>query len=251
MAEETTPSPTSEPDWKAEAEKAFAARDKFKAKLAAAEKQAELAGEERAELERLKAAEADAEEKRALAAGEFETVRKKLLEEKGQADAAREAAEARLAQKVVESAFASAPDLFGPSGLTTLTPEFAYAGMGRHVRFVPGENGTPDGVQVVGIDGEVILGEGGRPASFADGMKALIETWPAKDQILRASQKAGSGSAGGSGEPVQAADRAELAQRAIKGDKAALRALANSRPAGVVTHGRAFEREAAEAAAKS
>lgn len=231
-----------------ELDKAIAARDKAKAEARTLRDTAQLTAEERAKLDELTKAAAEAEERKAVEAGDFEALKQSILKEKAEAEAKAHAAEERYARKVVEAAFASATDLFGPAGITTLTPDFAYAGMSRFVDFVPGQKGAPDRIVVRGLDGDVIS-QGGEPVPFADGMRQLIEQWPGKEHILRTGQRAGSGSSGGTGTATLPGDRAALIDRARQGDQHAMQQLRESQPKGRVQRGPYFERLAREKAA--
>ena len=229
---------------RAELKKIASQRDKAKADAKALRDQAQLTTEERSKLESFQQAAADAEEQKRLAAGEYEAAKSAILKEKADAEAKAKAADDRYRRKVVETAFAAATDLFGPSGLTTLTADFAYAGMSSHVELVPGKDGAPDRMVVRDLNGEIIRSEGGDPAPFAEGMRALIEMWPGKENILRAGQRAGSGSTGGSGEAATPADRAQLAERAWAGDRQAAATLRRSQPQGRTIRGRFWEDQA-------
>ncbi len=231
-------------DWKAELQKIIDQRDKAKAEARTLREKSVLAETERQELESLRQAKADAEEKRKLEAGDFESAKAAILKEKDAAEARAKEQSDRYARKVVEAAFSSATDLFGPTGLTTLTPEFAFAGMSRHVDFVPGENGAPDRMIVRDLHGEQILGADGNPAPFAEGLRKLIDQWPGKEQILRSGVTAGSGSTGGSGEAVVLpVERAELVARANEGDPVALKALRASQPKPRMVIGPHFQKQ--------
>ncbi len=230
--------------WKSEAKKAFTARDRVRSQLSELEAKATLTQEERARLDELTKQQSEAEEQRKIAQGEYESLKAAILKEKSEAIAAKEAAEQRYAQRSVEAAFANASDLFGPNGITTLTPEFAYAGMRGHVDFVPGTDGKPDRIVVRNMSGGVISKDG-EPVPFAEGMRQLIDEWPSKEHILRAGRTAGSGSTGGRGEPIQPTDRAELIRRADAGDREALAKLRESQPKGRTVHGSFWERQKA------
>ena len=255
MADDPTPTPPADPPapvssghdaayWEREARKAFAERD------AAREAAGTVSKSDREELERLRQLEAAAEEKRKLEAGEFEAAKKTLLDRVQAAEAKEQAARDQYARKVIETAFHGAGDLFGPSGLTTLTPDFAYAGLGGHVDYVPGASPSEDRIVVKDLAGEVIRGDDGQPAPFRAGMAQLIDVWPGKEQILRAGQKAGSGSTGGSGDAALPVDRAELIKRVEAGDPQALEQYRASRPTGRTVHGAFWDKQAAAAKAK-
>jgi hypothetical protein len=256
MADETERTPEEAAAYyKAEAQKAFEKRDRdiaaARAEADAAKKAAGVTAEERTELEELRKAREAAEEERAKKAGEFDTLKSAYEKRVAEAEAKATEANQRFADTMVRAAFFSAPDIFGPDGATTLTPEFGFAGFRAHVEFVPGENGTSGGIVVKDRAGEIIRDEKNpaEPASFAAGMRQLLDTWPDKDAILRGSQKAGSGSTGGSGDVGLPPDRAALADRAIKGDPEAIEALKASRPKGAVTRGRFWEKQASAKAA--
>jgi len=206
----------------------------------------ELSAEERQELTDLRATQEAGEESRLRQAGEFDTLKEKLEREKAESDTAATDARSALAASIIETAFHGAHELFGPDGLTTLTPEFGLAGFRSHVRYVPAENGTPARTEVLGLDGEPIKGENGESASFTRGMAQLIDQWPTKDAILRAAGRTGSG-AGESHDDinVESASRAEIVAAAVKGDPAAIKRLQATQPATQVS-GRHWENAAAD-----
>jgi hypothetical protein len=204
-----------------------------------------LSSAERQELADLKATQEAAEEARQRQAGEFDTLKAKIEAAKDAADQRAAAAEARFADKVIETAFHGARELFGPAGLTTLTPEFAMPAFKGNVRYIPSENGTPGRLEVLNLKGEPITAGDGESATFAAGMAQLIDQWPSRDSILRAAGKTGSG-AGESHDTinVESASRAQLVAAAAAGDPAALKRLQATQP-GTQVSGAFWERKAA------
>lgn len=218
-----------------------------RAKIDELSKGAKMSKAERDELVALRKAASDADEKKKLAEGDFNAAKEAILKQKQESDDKAAAAERRYADKFIETAFSSALSLFGPNGLTTLPADFAAARFSRHVEFVPGENGAPDAVRVKDLSGEIIRGADGRPASFVDGMKMLIESWPNKETILRSAGRSGSGTEGGSDDGTTVpTDRAELIRKANEGDRSALDALKKAPPRREVTYGRHWQRQAAQ-----
>ena len=248
MADEPTQTPVDDPPDPAAGEirnpadiaKMAAARDRFKTEAASLRAERESLSTELEELRQFKQAQL---EKQELDAGEYEKAKQRLLEQKADAEAKAHAAEERMARKAVDTAFASAPELFGPDGLTILPPDFASARFAHHVKYVPGENGDPEGLQVLGLDGEVIPGKDGRPASFVDAMRTLIDQWPEKERILRAGHASGSGSPGGGG-AAMTQSRAELAARINRGESVDLKTIRTNPPPGTVQEGRFWDRQA-------
>lgn len=226
-----------------ELKKAIKARDDAKGG-------ARMSKDERDELDTLRAKAAEAEEAQLKAKGDFETLKKKLEKQIADAEAKAEAAAQRFANKAIETAFAGAAELFGATGRTTLTPDFARKGFAEHVKFLPGETGDGGSVVVHDLKGVPITAEDGKPVPFAEAMGRLIDQWPTKEAILRGGQRAGSGSTGaGSTTETTSATRAETIKRAATGDPDAIKALHGTRVPGQPISGRHWDRQA-EAPAK-
>ena len=191
--------------FKAEAKKAFDARDKVKAELRAAQENGRLLSDEQiARYKALEDAAAKAEEDRKKKAGEFDSLRVELLK-KHEAELASERQRVsettqRFHDTLKNHAFASAGEWFGGSdSKTILTPAIAAAYFGRYVAVESDDSGA-DHVVVKGPDGHVILDtKTGRPAAFSKAIGELIGMLDDKDSILRGSGKTGSGSSGGTG----------------------------------------------------
>lgn len=226
-----------------ELEKAIKARDKAKGDV-------HLSKTEREELDALRTAKAEADDAQLKAKGDYEALKAKAEKQIAEAEAKAAASAEKFANKAIETAFASASDLFGPKGRTVLTPDFALPAFGKHVKFVPSESGDDGSIVVHDLKGDAIVGKDGKPAPFAEAMGRLIESWPTKDAILRGSGKAGSGSAGSGESTVTSATRADLIKRAAAGDSEARDAFAKSPQPGRQVSGAFWERkaQAAEAA---
>lgn len=191
--------------YKAEAKKAFDARDKLKAQLRTLEDSGRVLSDEQvAKYAALEEAASKAEEDRKRKAGEFDSLRVQLTEKHQKELADREQKIGALSQRfkdtVVKAEFGAASDWFGGEGAKTiLDVELGLAALGKYVR-VEDADDDPRGyrVVVVGPNNQVILGADGNPAPFPVAVGELIGQLPNKDRILRGSGKTGSGSSGGS-----------------------------------------------------
>jgi hypothetical protein len=248
--DDPTPKPSGDKDidyWKAEAKKAFTDRDSIKQQLRSLEGKT-LSDDDRELFDKLKAEQADAEEKRKRRAGEFDALKQQLTEQHTKAVKDRDDKISNLSDRfkrtVVKAEFGAASDYFGgETAKTILDVELAMAALGKYVA-VEDVDEDPEGFRVVvkNPKGQTIMGADGNPAPFAEAIGELILALPNKDRILRGGGKSGSGSSGGrnqSGTP----DLAELTQLAGRGDKKALEALrARRREAGGLVMGEAFTR---------
>lgn len=233
--------------YKAEAKKAFEARDKEKQRVRELEAKV-LGDDERALFERLKAENEKAEETRKRKAGEWDELKKQLTEKYTSEISARDSRINSLSDRfrdmVIRAEFGSAVDYFSGSetSKTILDVDLGMAYLGKHVSV----EDTDDGgyrVIVKRPNGHVIIGDDGNPAPFGQAIGELIEALPNKDRILRGSGKTGSGSSGGSNRAAASADVTELTQRAKQGDKDALEQLRRRRNAsGALVMGSAFTR---------
>jgi len=220
---------------------AIKARDKAKGDV-------QLSKTEKDELDALRAKAAAADEAQLKAKGDYEALKVKAEKQVADAAAKQLDAETRLAHKAVETAFASALDLFGPKGKTILPPDVAMSHFHTHATFVPSENGGGGSITVHDLKGDAILGKDGKPAPFAEAMARLIETLPTKDAILRGSGRAGSGSVGsGESTVLSSATRAEIVKRAAAGDPEARTVLAKTPTPGRQVSGMHWERQAQKA----
>ena len=216
--------------YKAEAKKAFDARDKAKEALRVAQESGRLLTDDQiAKYKALEAAATQAEEDRKKKAGEFDSLRVDLLKkheaELSERDKKVLAATERLHGTLKDNAFASASEWFGKDAKTILTPAIAAAYFGRYVVVEADDTGA-ERVVVKGLDGHTILdAKTGKPADFTKAVGELIGMLPDKDSILRGSGKTGSGSSGGAGGSNQTTDLTELTKRARSGDKTAIEAL--------------------------
>jgi hypothetical protein len=243
----TEPPATESADYyKAEAKKAFDARQRAKAEAdAAMEKLKAFDGVDPEEYKRLKADAAKAEEARKRKEGEFDQWRADIGKKHDEALTAErtraEQAESRYKAKLVGLEFASASSLFGEGGKTVLTSDIAEAYFGKFVEVQ--EIDGRDVVVVKGHDGHVILDvKTGKPASFLDAMTEVIESLPNKKHILRGSGKTGSGSSGGNTglERGQTIDPANLTPEQRR-DPKVLELLKASIPRGGMVMGRAYD----------
>lgn len=182
------------------------ARDNAIAEAAKLKKQIdELSGKVLSEDERklfdtLKKERETAEEARKRKEGEFDTLKQQLVDKHNAEIAALNekltAATNLHRSTLISREFAGASALFGGTAeaKTVLTHDVAEAYFGRYVE--PSEDGKS--IVVKNLQGQVILDpKTGKPADFATAMTELIGALPNKDNILRGSGKAGSGSSGG------------------------------------------------------
>jgi hypothetical protein len=232
--------------WKAEAKKAFQARDELKGKIRELEGRS-LSDDQRAEFERLQAERAKLDEAQKKAEGRYDELKASLVEKHQQELATerqrREAAERERDAELIEAAFYGAVDLFGHNGLTILPADVARAYFASAVS-VEHEEGKRPRLIVKTPDGKTIHGDDGNPAPFSQAMAAYIKALPdeRRGQLLRGSGKAGSGSSGGSGGLAWAGDD-DLIKRVQDGDKDAIKELRKrQRDDGGVVMGSAFQK---------
>ena len=230
---------------RAEAKKAFEARDKAKKEADELRKRA-LSDEALAEYQALKAEREKAEEDRQKKAGEFESIKKSLIDKHTQElEAERKARlelEQQYRQEKIEAAFLGASDWFGgETAKTIMTGDMAYAYLGKHVSYedVDYAGKTVKAIVVRDMDGNIILDGKGNPARFADAIGELIDQLPNKDRILRGSGKTGSGSSGGSTGSHQPVDLRNLTPDKLR-DPKVIEALKAARPASGIRMGSAF-----------
>ena len=190
--------------FKAEAKKAFAARDKVKEELRLAQEAGRLLSDEQvARYKELEDAAARADEERKKAAGQWDTLRTDLLKKHDEALVAERTkatqATERLHAVLRDHAFASASEWFGgESAKTILTPSIAAAYFGRYVSVE--EVDGAERVVVKDPRGHVIVdAKTGEPAAFSQAIGELIGMLADKASILRGSGKTGSGNSGGRG----------------------------------------------------
>ncbi len=230
---------------KAEAAKAFKARDEVKKQLRDLETRV-MSDDDRALFDKLKSEAEKGEEARKRKEGEFDAWRSDIVKKHDEAlkaaHARAEQADARYRQKLIGLEFAGASSLFGDAGKTVLTPEVAESYLGKFVEVQTDEQGTERGV-VKGLDGHAVLDvKTGKPASFADAIFEVIQALPTKDRLLRGSGKTGSGSSGGTTSGTQGVDLGKLTARDFRDPKIreAVRQRQNS--AGALQIGPAFDR---------
>ncbi len=229
--------------WQAEAKKAFQARqdakkeaDELKKRVAAFE------GVDPEEYKTLKEQAQKAEEDRAKKAGEFEKVQQQLVQkhsaELKTEQEKRSAAESKLQRTLISREFASAVDLFGPSGKTIYLAADAERIFGDRVRL-------EDDGSVVVLDGagQVILdGKTGKPAAFSAALSEYIDSLPDKQYRLRGSGKTGSGSSGGTtgGNAFAGVDFSNLTPQQRR-DPKVIEQLKKMKPGGGMVFGRVYE----------
>ena len=239
--------PEGDSHWKAEAAKAFKARDEIKARMRELEGKV-MSDEDRQLFDKLRADAEKTEEERKRKAGEFDTWRADIVKKHDEAlkteAQKREAAEAKLRQRLIGLEFAAATSLFGDNGKTVLTPAIAEAYFGRFVDVVTDDSGH-ESVVVKGADGHVVLNvKTGKPAAFAEALAEVIDGLPDKDRILRGSGKTGSGSSGGaSGRSADAPIDASNLTPEQRRDPNVLKRLRAQQPRGGMVFGTAYEQQ--------
>lgn len=228
---------------RAEAKKAFEARDKAKKE----------ADDLRKQLDSIKAAEeeraAKIEEERLKKAGEWDAMKQSLVTkhtaELEQERKARQALEQSYTTEKVQAAFYGASDLFGghDGSKTVLDGDMAAAVLGRYVSYedVDVSGKTVKAIVVRDVDGNVIVDGKGNPAKFGEAMTELISQLPNRDRILRGSGKTGSGSSGGATGDRTPIDLRNLTP-AQRRDPAVLKQLRESLPTGGLVMGEAYNR---------
>jgi hypothetical protein len=242
--EQTTP-PADDLIPRAEAKKAFEARDKAKKEADELRKRA-LSDEALAEYQALKAEREKSEEDRQKKAGEFESIKKSLIDKhSAELESERKARielEQSYRQEKIEAAFLGATDWFGgDSAKTIMTGDMAFAYLGKHVSYEDVElaGKTIKAVVVRDLDGNIILDGKGNPAKFAEAIGEVIAQLPNKDRILRGSGKTGSGSSGGSTGSHQPVDLRNLTPARLR-DPKVIEALKAQRSSGGIQMGTAF-----------
>jgi hypothetical protein len=140
-----------------------------------------------------------AEHDRALKAGEFDNLKKSLVEGH-EKETTKLKAELELEKKenyylLVSSRFASSPLILEK---TLLPPDIAETYFGRNFKVEKTAEGKN---RVVGyLNGQQILDSKGEPADFEAALAVIIDSYPQKDKIFKAGN-AGSGNPGGGGTP--------------------------------------------------
>jgi hypothetical protein len=233
---------------RAEAKKAFEARDRAKKEADELRKRA-LSEDAFAEYQALKAEREKAEEDRQKKAGEFESIKKSLIDkhttELESERRARLALEQSYTQEKIEAAFLGASEWFGgETAKTIMTGDMAYAYLGKHVGYeeVDVAGKTIKAIVVRDLDGNIILDGKGNPARFAEAISELIQSLPNKDRILRGSGKTGSGSSGGSTRGSEQVDLSRLNVDSFKDPKVRAALKQRQAAAGGLQMGPAFDR---------
>lgn len=217
-------------------------------------KKAGLTDAEKKEYDDLKKKQTAAEEDRKRREGEYDSLKAELIAshktdlEKVKTDAEKErqarlTLEAEYAGEKIQNAFASTPDYFGgATAKTVLSPLTAFRALREYCAWEPVEIGGVKRSQIVvrKPDGTRILGEDGNPPPFAEAIGKLIALLPDKDQILRGSQKAGSGSSGGSNDGPGDIDLDHLTDAQLRDPKVRRALRDRSANAGGIQMGRAF-----------
>jgi len=188
---------------RAEAKKAFEARDKAKKELQALQDSGRVLSEEQIERYRkLEETAQTAEEDRKRKAGEWDSLRTQLADKHANELKDRDAKLSTLSEKfkrtVVKAEFGAATDYFGgESAKTILDVDLGMAALGRYVTVEDTDDDLGYRVVVKKPNGETIIGDDGNPAPFTAAIGELIKLLPNRDRILRGSGKTGSGSSGG------------------------------------------------------
>lgn len=150
-----------------------------------------------------------AEEERKRKAGEFDKWREQINTKHESELKARErvAEEERnrtaqvnqeLNNTLIGLQFAGASKLFGAAGKTVLPPDIAQSYFANRVEVQVDEKTGARSVIVKDAHGTTIVDEKtGRPMEFEKAMTEVIDSYPAKELILRGSGKSGSNSPGG------------------------------------------------------
>lgn len=217
---------------RAEAKKAFEARDKAKKELQSLLDSGRVITDDQVEkYKKLEEAAAKSEEDRKRKSGEWDSLRTQLAEKHANEIKERDSKLSTLSQRfkntVVRAEFGAASDYFNgsDSSKTILDVDLGMAFLGKFVQVEDTDDEIGYRVVVKKPNGDIIIGDDGNPAPFASAIGELIKTLPNKDRILRGSGKTGSGSSGGSTHAAAAADVTELTKLAQQGDKAAIEKL--------------------------
>lgn len=239
--------------YQAEAQKAFKARDEAKKRLRELEDGGLIVNaEQKAKFAELEKAAQQAEEDRAKRAGEFDALKKNMLDKHAKEIAERDTAVSTLSQRfqstVVRAEFGTASELFGghADAQTVLDVEMAIAVLGRYVS-VADDDKDPRGYRIVvkDVHGDEIEDAKGNPLPFAQALKELIGGLPNKDRILRGSGKAGSGARGGAdGRRADDVDYRNLTPAQMRDPDIIAEAKRRTAEAGGIVMGTAFERRA-------
>jgi hypothetical protein len=259
-ADPGNPNPGGEKDaayYKAEAQKAFTARDEAKKRQRELEEQGLIiTPEQKKRLADLEEAAAKAEEEQKRKSGEFEAWRKDVTAKHQtdiqQRDQRLTALEQEIANDKIEAAFGAATDYFGggEKAKTILTPRIAVRTFSEYVKYEEYDFGDEDGgkrkvIVVRDAKNKIIRGDGGHPAPFNEAIGKLIESHPDKDHILRGSGKTGSGARGGSGGKGGKVDFANLTAEQMQDPEIIAEAKRRTAAAGGIVMGSAFDRLAA------
>lgn len=108
--------------------------------------------------------------------------------------------DAQIRQLLVSNKFAVSEYFNGSKSKTLLPPDLAESYFGKHFRVEESEDGTLS-IKAYNSSGDPILSKvnPGEPAPFEEAIGLIVDSYPHKNQILRAS-KPGSGGAGGDGD---------------------------------------------------
>jgi len=232
--EERTSKPDPDAYWQTEARKAFTDRDRYKTELRQLKEERE-------------AKEAAERENKLKAEGQWEAIRQSMVEKQDKENKKHEERFNRLYQRhlntVKRAEFGRATELFGgDSARTIFDVDMAIKQFGDYVAIEhANDDDDSDDYRVVvrKPNGDVILGDDGRPAPFTAAMEELIAALPNRDRIWRGSGKSGSGSAGGESHAGKPPDLVELTRRVQAGDPKAIAALKQRQAdSGQMTFGR-------------
>jgi hypothetical protein len=236
---------------RAEAKKAFEARDKAKKELQALMDSGRVLSDDQwTQFQTLQDTAAKAEEERNRKAGEFDNWRNQITEkhtkELADRDKRFEQERSKRIKRTIDAAFGSltsgANDFFsGNEGSKTVWDVWtAQHTLGQFIEVEDTEDGD-ERVIVKDPKGNRILGADGNPAPIAEAISELIKQLPNKDRILRGSGKTGSGSSGGSSGGREAIDLRNLTPEQRR-DPKVLAMLRASQPRGSLVMGEAYQR---------
>lgn len=230
--------------YKAEAQKAFQARDEAKAEIKRLRDEGlVLSAEDRKVFNELIASKKKIEEDKLAAAGEYDKLRKQLEDSHATAlETERNTAatlRTRLHEQIIAAQFGGAADLFGghAGARTIFDAPTAMKVLGEYVKVVDDPKAASGfRVEVAGPDGKAVTG-----STFAEQLGKVIDALPNKDRILRGSGKAGSGSGGPGDGRSNSTDTRNLKAEDFSDPKVRAAVKDDLRDSGGIVHGRAFD----------
>lgn len=99
---------------------------------------------------------------------------------------------------MVSNRFSVSPHFNGDKSITTMPPDVAEAFFGSNFKVEAGEDGKPSLKSYISGEEVMSLQNPGEPAGFEESISIIIDKYPNKDHILRATA-GGSGGGGGQG----------------------------------------------------